>query len=256
MKKFIAGFMLAGVGLLGTGVAHAVEWPISPLDIQTNNEKDGENFGFYHIAEADGVPMVYFTPVNEGNSTGVVNDILSESKMGDIDDDVKKKMKSAEFKGVGFPATTFAIPSPELMDTWVDMLKDAGFDTSSLGKGGAGNPRFQSILDVINDKVGDKVMDDINSREKEVSSLVFFDRENVKGEGEFVIATLDENGKIDSAKKMKSKDAFTKKGEGKDKAPFEFSGDKVFSAGESAMKEGESPSDIYERNKKFEEMGE
>lgn len=239
MKKIIAGAALCGIGLMGVGTstAMAAQWPISPLSIQSLDDTDGEGFGFYYVGEFQGVPTIYFAPINKGNSTEVAQDILDNdvTAKGQVGTKALSEMKDGEFKGVAFPATIMATPPKDVFDTWLDEAKDFGLDVSKVEGEKNISDKFAESLESIKKELGeDSFHDEFNGRGKEAAVIVSFDRENVKGEGTFSVLTLDEDGAMKNYKEHKVKD-------GKDSHKFEFSGADSFNNGESGV--GERTSD-------------
>ena len=225
IKKVIAGSIIAGVGITGMGASIAFandeinpdtvrtvststkeksETPDNksdmpekmkegkfkdvslPKDVLTSVES-GTNIShqLFILDHYKGVPIIKHATLGDERVEGIDEVIDQVEFDGEPGEDMKRQIMDTDASATALPMSV-ADPTDKIFKEWLDRMNELEFNLDP-------DLKIKDYEKALEDALGDDFKDAMNNEDSSNMKFVFFDEENLDGEGSFKLLSLDGN---------------------------------------------------------------
>lgn len=225
IKKVIAGSIIAGMGITGMGASIAFaddeinqdtartvsastkeksETPDNksdmpekmkegkfedvslPKDVLTSIES-GTNIShqLFILDHYKGVPIIKYATLGDKRVKGI-DKVLDQVEFdGESGEDMKRQVMDTDASATALPMS-LAVPTDKIFKEWLDRMNELEFNLDP-------DLKIKDYEKALEDVLGDDFKDAMNNEDSSNMKFVFFDEENLDGEGSFKLLSLDGN---------------------------------------------------------------
>ena len=225
IKKVIAGSIIAGMGITGMGASIAFaddeinqdtartvsastkeksETPDNksdmpekmkegkfkdvslPKDVLTSVES-GTNIShqLFILDHYKGVPIIKHATLGDERVEGIDEVIDQVEFDGEPGEDMKRQIMDTDASATALPMSV-ADPTDKIFKEWLDRMNELEFNLDP-------DLKIKDYEKALEDALGDDFKDAMNNEDSSNMKFVFFDEENLDGEGSFKLLSLDGN---------------------------------------------------------------
>ena len=225
IKKVIAGSIIAGVGITGMGASIAFaddeinpdtartvststkeksetsdnksdmpekmkegkfEDVSLPKDVLTSVES-GTNIShqLFILDHYKGVPIIKYATLGDKRVEGI-DEVLDQVEFdGESGEDMKRQVMDTDASATALPMSV-ADPTDKIFKEWLNRMNELEFNLDP-------DLKIKDYEKALEDALGDDFKDAMNNEDSSNMKFVFFDEENLDGEGSFKLLSLDGN---------------------------------------------------------------
>lgn len=225
IKKVIAGSIIAGMGITGMGASIAFaddeinqdtaktvsastkeksETPDNksdmpekmkegkfkdvslPKDVLTSVEL-GANIShqLFILDHYKGVPIIKHAALADERVEGI-DEVLDQVEFdGESGEDMKKQIMNTDASATALPMS-LAVPTDKIFKEWLDRMNELEYNIDP-------DLKVKDYEKALEDVLGDDFKDAMNNEDSSNMKFVFFDEENLDGEGSFKLLSLNGN---------------------------------------------------------------
>lgn len=226
IKKVIAGSIIAGMGITGMGASIAfADDEINPDAVRTvsastkkeseisNNKSDmptkkmkegkfedvslpkdvltsvesGTNIShqLFILDHYKGVPIIKHATLGDERVEGI-DEVLDQVEFdGEPGEDMKRQIMDTDASATALPMSV-ADPTDKIFKEWLDRMNEKGYRVDP-------DLKIKDYEKALEDALGDDFKDAMNNEDSSNMQFVFYDEENLDGEGSFKLLSLDGN---------------------------------------------------------------
>ena len=225
IKKVIAGSIIAGMGITGMGASIAfADNEINPDTVRTvststkeksetpDNKSDmpekmkegkfedvslpkdvltsvesGTNIShqLFILDHYKGVPIIKHATLGDERVEGIDEVIDQVEFDGEPGEDMKRQIMDTDASATALPLSV-ADPTDKIFKEWLDRMNELEFNLDP-------DLKIKDYEKALEDALGDDFKDAMNNEDSSNMKFVFFDEENLDGEGSFKLLSLDGN---------------------------------------------------------------